>query len=141
MGTVNKSSDNGSTTGSCPTRRRVPLSTVERRHAFDAYMKGQLRKTDRKHGQSPLERNTRHQVSLHHAVRLWPTPNTTDYKGASTRSPGKERPTCDDDLPTRVGGTLNPPWIEWLMGWPIGWTDLRPLGMGKFRQWLRRFAG
>jgi hypothetical protein len=24
-------------------------------------------------------------------------------------------------------GTLNPPWVEWLMGWPIGWTDLKPL--------------
>jgi hypothetical protein len=32
---------------------------------------------------------------------------------------------------------LNPAWIEWLMGWPIGWTDSKPLGMGKFRQWRR----
>jgi len=23
-----------------------------------------------------------------------------------------------------VGGKLNPQWVEWLMGWPIGWTDL-----------------
>ena len=22
------------------------------------------------------------------------------------------------------GGTLNPDWSEWLMGWPIGWTDI-----------------
>ena len=22
------------------------------------------------------------------------------------------------------GGYLNPQWVEWLMGWPIGWTDL-----------------
>lgn len=21
-------------------------------------------------------------------------------------------------------GQLNPPWVEWLMGFPIGWTDL-----------------
>ena len=35
-----------------------------------------------------------------------------------------------------VGGSLNPLWVEWLMGWPIGWTDLRPLGMDKFRQWF-----
>jgi hypothetical protein len=33
---------------------------------------------------------------------MWPTPTATDYKGAQTRSPGKERPVCDDDLPTRV---------------------------------------
>ena len=23
-------------------------------------------------------------------------------------------------------GALNPPWVEWLMGWPLGWTDLKP---------------
>ena len=32
---------------------------------------------------------------------------------------------------------LNPNWVEWLMGWPIGWTDLGPLATDKFRQWLR----
>lgn len=32
----------------------------------------------------------------------WPTPNATDFKGPSTRSEGKERPPCDDDLPTRA---------------------------------------
>ena len=30
------------------------------------------------------------------------------------------------------GGKLNPNWTEWLMGWPIGWTDLKPLGTDKF---------
>ncbi|BCV02062.1 MAG: hypothetical protein CM15mV49_260 [uncultured marine virus] len=23
------------------------------------------------------------------------------------------------------GGTLNPTWVEWLMGYPKGWTDLK----------------
>lgn len=36
-----------------------------------------------------------------------------------------------------IGGQLNPEWIEWLMGWPIGWTDLRPLAMDRFQQWRR----
>ena len=22
------------------------------------------------------------------------------------------------------GGQLNPTWVEWLMGFPLGWTDL-----------------
>lgn len=26
--------------------------------------------------------------------------------------------------------------VEWIMGWPIGWTALEPLETGKFRQWL-----
>ena len=28
-------------------------------------------------------------------------------------------------------GKLNPMWVEWLMGWPLGWTDLKPLEMDK----------
>ena len=32
-------------------------------------------------------------------------------------------------------------WVEWLMGWPLGWTDLKPLETDRFRQWLERFGG
>lgn len=28
------------------------------------------------------------------------------------------------DLATLVGGQLNQTWVEWLMGFPVGWTDL-----------------
>ena len=34
------------------------------------------------------------------------------------------------------GQQLSPPWVEWLMGWPIGWTDCEPLATDKFQQWL-----
>lgn len=37
---------------------------------------------------------------------------------------------------TSVGGTLNPEWVAWLMGWPIGWTGLEPLAMDRSQQWL-----
>jgi hypothetical protein len=30
---------------------------------------------------------------------------------------------------------LNPCWVEELMGWPLGWTDLKPLETDKFQQW------
>lgn len=64
--------------------------------------------------------------------RDWPTPMATDHKGAAPLErlrDGKPRPHCDDDLPTRVKrtdgtGSLNPTWVEWLMGFPPGWTDL-----------------
>jgi hypothetical protein len=36
------------------------------------------------------------------------------------------------------GGALNPEWVEWLMGWPIGWNDLKPLEMARFRKWLQQ---
>ena len=35
-------------------------------------------------------------------------------------------------------GKLNPVWVEWLMGWPLGWTDLKPLEMDKFQSWLQQ---
>ena len=31
-------------------------------------------------------------------------------------------------------GILNPEWTEWLMGWPMGWTDLKPLATDKFQE-------
>jgi hypothetical protein len=31
------------------------------------------------------------------------------------------------------GGQLDPTFAEYLMGWPIGWTDLKPLETDKFR--------
>ena len=34
-------------------------------------------------------------------------------------------------LAAQAGGKLNPMWVEWLMGWPLGWTDLKPLEMDK----------
>jgi len=37
--------------------------------------------------------------------------------------------------PTTQTGQLNPDWVEWLMGWPIGWTSLIPLNR---LQWLDR---
>jgi len=37
-----------------------------------------------------------------------------------------------------VGGPLSPYWVEWLMGWPIGWTDLNPLETDKFQSWQQQ---
>ncbi|MEO2122414.1 MAG: hypothetical protein ABGY10_03720 [bacterium] len=33
------------------------------------------------------------------------------------------------------GGRLNPDWVEWLMGWPVGWTSLDPLPEGTMEAW------
>jgi len=37
----------------------------------------------------------------------------------------------EPSMASRVGGHLNPTWVEWLMGWPLEWTDLKPLEMDK----------
>lgn len=69
----------------------------------------------------------------------WPTPVASMAKGSSPasliRKSGRDRSRdrLDHAVMALHGGPLNPEWVEWLMGWPIGWTDLRPLGMGRFR--------
>jgi len=73
----------------------------------------------------------------------WPTPVKSDMNArrpslnwvgsdlVSTvwfREGGKENP-------AKPPANLNPGWVEWLMGWPLEWTDLRPLATDRFRQW------
>ena len=59
--------------------------------------------------------------------RKWPTPTTSDvftHKLKSTQQkPGSMHSVT---LPQAAGGELNPTWVEWLMGFPIGHTDLEP---------------
>jgi hypothetical protein len=63
------------------------------------------------------------------------TPQARDFRtGQQSRWENPER---TRNLNDQIGGQLNPTWVEWLMGWPIGWTDLKQLGTGKFQQWLR----
>jgi len=33
---------------------------------------------------------------------------------------------------------LNPRFVEWLMGFPIGWTDLQPLATASYQQWQQQ---
>jgi site-specific DNA-cytosine methylase len=53
---------------------------------------------------------------------VWPTPTHRDWKSGINHS-------CWDNarpLSETVGGLLNPPWVEKLMGLPEGWTELPP---------------
>jgi hypothetical protein len=70
--------------------------------------------------------------------RTWPTP--TAHNAKETNAPS-EAMRNEPTLASRVGGHLNPTWVEWLMGWPLGWTDLKPLEMDKFQSWLRAHLG
>ncbi len=77
------------------------------------------------------------QVGLETVVRRFPTPTTKDNRPTSQASMERGAgPTLDQF----VGGTLNPDWVEWLMGWPTGWTDCAPLAADRFLLWLRQFG-
>ena len=73
----------------------------------------------------------------------WTTPTARDSqsyakckRGEGSKAKGNEKTVPLAVQAGRPGGQLNPDWVEWLMGWPTGWTALEPLGMDKFRQWL-----
>nr|WP_244191390.1 hypothetical protein [Ralstonia insidiosa] len=79
------------------------------------------------------------------AVKLWPTPTAMTRTGGAalckwggSRSREKLRTMVTSE---ELNGPLNPQWVEWLMGWPIGWTDLQPLAMDKYREWLQQHGG
>ena len=65
----------------------------------------------------------------------WPTPTSSEKSGINPktgRGGGLSKAVKDDVAwPTPTvsdsgggGARLNPDWVEWLMGWPIGWTSL-----------------
>ena len=74
-----------------------------------------------------------------HTEKIYPTPTARDWKD-NGKSPA-ELVRNSETLATKAGGSLNPTWVEWLMGWPLGWTDLKPLEMDKFRQWQQQHGG
>jgi hypothetical protein len=60
---------------------------------------------------------------------VWRTPTARDHKGASGVAYKLERGSAvglNDQVKSENGGALNPAWVEWLMGFPPGWTDIGP---------------
>jgi len=75
------------------------------------------------------------QISLEASVRMFPTPTAHNYKEGAYPAEGRRNtPT----LAWIAGGVLNPMWVEWLMGWPMGLTDLKPLETARFQSWLQQ---
>lgn len=85
--------------------------------------------------------NSRGEPKLSAEVKLWPTPCASASKGSSQgaliRKSGRSRENdrIDHAVMASDGGQLNPNWVEWLMGWPIGLTELKPLETDKYREW------
>ncbi len=80
---------------------------------------------------------SKRQIDLAAAVKAWPTPAATDWKGqykpetvnarAHSSSRGVRLP---EEVSKREqnSGSLNPTWVEALMGYPHGWTDVSDKG-------------
>jgi hypothetical protein len=69
-------------------------------------------------------------LGLSTAVKMWPTPYANEWKHTGTKEAAKayiERGSqvhVGTLVQAEHGGQLNPTWVEWLMGFPLGWTDL-----------------
>jgi hypothetical protein len=78
-------------------------------------------------------------------LKTWPTPTSHNAKEFDSPSEAKRHTPSlchqarggDKTLPKFI----NPVWVEWLMGWPLGWTDLKPLETDRFQAWRRSHGG
>ena len=63
-------------------------------------------------------------------LQSWPTPTARDWKDGT--NPSDNAPTngllgrAAPRDPTSQPGQLSPDWVDMLMGFPVGWTDLEP---------------
>ena len=69
-----------------------------------------------------------HSLNLADTIKMYPTPRCSDGMTGQLRNMnGKNSKGRLEDIIAQQegpGGQLNPTWVEWLMGFPIGWTDL-----------------
>ena len=92
---------------------------------------------------------------------FWGTPRSTDHKGAGQvgdkahthrlqrhyldaqalivpYGPQPETMQAGGTKCDKVARDLNPRFVEWLMGFPIGWTALAPLETQSFQRWQQK---
>ena len=79
-----------------------------------------------KTGNRAPEKAAKAGLKLSEAVKMFTTPcaDDTGHRTAKYAQGGTA-------LSMQAGGSLNPTWVEWLMAWPLGWTDLKPSETGK----------
>jgi len=73
-----------------------------------------------------------HAISLADQVNtpeMWPSPRASDYKGSGPRGSKSQKHMEDRQYlcataATAESGSLNPDWVEWLMGYPETWTEV-----------------
>src|SRR5262249_61328739 len=67
-----------------------------------------------------------HQSDLCLQVKMWPTPTGRDHKDTSDCENVEDNGLLSRVVqPSLASGSLNPTWVEWLMGYPLEWTDLK----------------
>jgi hypothetical protein len=74
------------------------------------------------------EKGIHNGIPLNVAVKMWPTPQARDYRSPDDpdgpRATRKQAQGWSPNLNDLVVGKLNPEWVETLMGYPEGWTEI-----------------
>ena len=89
--------------------------------------------SDTKQKQSAYPRKTWVQTTFGSDIGYLHTPTCAMNYAATSM---QKHPNCR--IFVQVFGKPTPTNQEWLMGWPIGWTDSTPLEMDKFQSWQRQ---
>ncbi len=98
---------------------------------------------DWRSGKASEETHAKNSRPLNEVVerRTWPTPKTPTGGGQTQRkTPGGGIRKLEDAVSAEIGrntGALNPTWVEWLQGFPIGWTVSGSLETDGFPKWRR----
>jgi hypothetical protein len=63
-------------------------------------------------------------LTLNQAVKvaMFPMPTARDFKSGKGKTQAERGRTAGPSLSEASGGSLNPTWVEWLMGFPLEWT-------------------
>ena len=64
--------------------------------------------------------------------RMFPTPTAHNAKECNSPS---EKNRNTPTLATHAGGKLNPDWVEWLMNWPIKWSNINEFNKKEYERW------
>lgn len=102
--------------------------------------------------QEPGSTSSGHGNALGETAKAWPTPLSRDWKDTPNDKGGRQESvaeaafhfgrhthaTLPDGKPFPM--SLNPAFTEWLMGWPIGWTESEPAVTGWCR-WQQHMLG
>ena len=57
--------------------------------------------------------------------KMWPTPDASDRRSMKSKQQGLSNKVLKKEGINRQTGSLNPDWVEWLMGFPVNYTEIK----------------